>query len=114
MPGPLLDDRLAATRLQLDSLATALGRVDVEAIETSARALAALLEGLPEVATRAAAAGQDAEYAMLEDLQWQLVRCRRLGRLAGGEAAGQRQGVYRPNGQAQSLSTGRAQLKVAG
>ncbi len=116
MSGLTLADRLAATRDQLEVLAQALGRVDVEAIEASAQALAYLVADLPADATTAAGgpaeAGKAPDTAAIDDLRWQLLRCRRLGTQAA--ALGTSAALYRPDGQTRSAGPAPARLEVAG
>lgn len=116
MSGLTLADRLAATRDQLEVLAQALGRVDVEAIEASAQALAYLVADLPvDVPTGAGGAAEAAEApdtAAIDDLRWQLLRCRRLG--AQAAALGTAAPLYRPDGQTRTAAPVYPRLEVAG
>lgn len=116
-------DRLAATRAQLDALAHALGRVDIEAIEASAQALAHLVGDLapPAAAAQRAAGptrGADADLPSvddLRDLQWRVERCRRLGALPARFAVpAEPTASYRPDGQPAPAERRMARLEVAG
>jgi len=114
-PG-LTADRLAATRAQLDALAHALGRVDIEAIETSAQALASLVGDLAASAVVAQSAAADLpDLADVLDVQWHLERCRRLGALPTRVAVqAEATAAYRPDGQPAVAAHRAPRLEVAG
>jgi|SRR5690606_18433901 hypothetical protein len=113
MADPTLSDRLFQTRAQLDALACALARTDVEAIEASAQVLAHLVADLPGAVSADAAAAAVAP-ALADDLRWQLTRCRRLGATPATLPLAGVATLYRPDGQTREPHPSRPRLEVAG